>query len=106
MIILRDNLLKLCMYLLLFCVFTENQVSAFEKIIFGCATKNMADFESFVIQAKNAGATHINLSNEDLPWSYWQYDDPQDPYPSWVISNVGLMKIATPEALKSFIPQD
>ncbi len=102
----RNILLKLSITLLLFFIFTENKALAFDKIIFGCATKDLADFESFVIQAKKAGATHINLSNEDLPWSYWQYDDPLDPYPSWVISNVGLMKISTPDALKSFIPQD
>jgi hypothetical protein len=78
----------------------------FSKVIFGCRTENIQEFEKFVIRAKQSGATHINLCNEDLPKSYWQYDTPGDPYPSWVITNIGLLKIATPESLKPYIPQD
>ena len=78
----------------------------FEKIIFGCYAENMQEFEEFVIRAKQSGATHINLSNEDLPKSYWQYDTPGDPYPAWVVTNVGLLKIAIPEALKPYLPQE
>ena len=80
--------------------------SKFDKIIFGCYTENLKDFEEFALRAKLSGATHINLTNEDLPLSRWQYDTPGDPYPSWVITNIGLLKIATPEALKPYIPQD
>ncbi|MCL4849881.1 MAG: hypothetical protein KJZ78_00680 [Bryobacteraceae bacterium] len=76
------------------------------KIIFGSPSANLADFERFVVRAAQSGATHINITAEDLPWSYWQYDMPGDPYPSWVISNVGLLKIATPEALQPYLPRD
>lgn len=85
---------------------TDCYAADFRKIIFGCRTENIKDFENFVIRAKQSGATHINLSNEDLPKSYWQYDTPGDPYPAWVITNIGLLKIATPEALKIYMPQD
>ena len=78
----------------------------FEKIVFGCYSENLQEFEEFVIRAKQSGATHINLTNEDLPKSYWQYDAPGDPYPAWVVTNIGLLKIATPEALKPYLPQD
>ena len=33
-------------------------------------------------------------------------DTPGDPYPAWAMSNVGLLKVAPPEALKPFLPQD
>ena len=80
--------------------------SKFEKIVFGCYAKDIKEFEDFAKRAKQSGATHINLSNEDLPFSRWEYDVPDDPYPSWVITNMGLLKIATPEVLKPYLPQD
>ena len=80
--------------------------SKFEKIIFGCYATDIKDFERFVIRAKESGATHINLSNEDLPFAKWEYDVENDPYPSWVFTNMGLLKIATPTALKPYLPQD
>jgi hypothetical protein len=79
--------------------------SKFEKIVFGCYAKDINDFEDFATRAKKSGATHINLSNEDLPFSKWEYDVENDPYPSWVITNIGLLKIATPDALKKYLPQ-
>lgn len=78
----------------------------FEKIIFGCYASDIKDFERFVMRAKESGATHINLSNEDLPFAKWEYDVENDPYPSWVFTNMGLLKIATPAALKPYLPQD
>jgi len=36
----------------------------------------------------------------------WQMDTPGDPYPAWAMSNVGLLKVSTPEALKPYLPQD
>jgi hypothetical protein len=78
----------------------------FSKIVFGVYTENLKEFEDFVIRAKQSGATHINLTNEDLPLARWQYDTPGDPYPAWVITNIGILKIATPEALKPYLPQD
>lgn len=80
--------------------------SKFEKIVFGCYARDINDFEDFVRRAKASGATHINLSNEDLPFAKWEYDTEGDPYPSWVFTNIGLLKIAIPSALKPYLPQD
>ena len=78
----------------------------FTSIIFGCHSENLADFESFARRAKQSGATHIVITAEDLPWAYWQMDTPGDPYPAWAMSNVGLLKVSPPEALKPFLPDD
>jgi len=78
----------------------------FQVRIFGCHSADLADFESFARQAKKSGATHIVITAEDLPWAYWQMDTPGDPYPAWAISNVGLLKVAPPGALKAFLPKD
>jgi len=78
----------------------------FQKVIFGCYSENPGEFEVFARRAKQEGATHIVLTAEDLPWARWQYDTAGDPYPAWAISNVGFLKIAVPEALKPYIPQD
>jgi hypothetical protein len=88
-------------------LFAQNSFNRkFQKIVFGCYTSDLKEFETFVKRAKASGATHINLSNEDLPWARWEYDTEGDPYPSWVCSNLGLLKIATPKALKPYLPQD
>jgi len=83
-----------------------NPLAHFKKIIFGCHSENLADFEAFARRAKLSGATHIVLTGEDLPWATWQLDTPGDPYPAWAMSNIGLLKIATPAALKPYLPQD
>lgn len=75
----------------------------FQKVIAGGSYADLADFERFATRAKQSGVTHVRIT-DSLPWSSWQYDDPNDPYPSWVISNPGLLKIAIPEALKRYIP--
>lgn len=100
----------LCMFVLLVdgdYSYSQNTFNnKFEKIVFGCYTGDIKDFEDFAKLAKKSGATHINLSNEDLPFSRWQYDVENDPYPAWVITNIGLLKIATPQVLKPYLPQD
>ncbi len=83
-----------------------NPLAHFKTVIFGCHSENLADFENFARRAKQSGATHIVLTAEDLPWATWQLDTPGDPYPAWAMSNVGLLKIAVPEALKPYLPQD
>ncbi|REE02017.1 hypothetical protein [Marinoscillum furvescens] len=77
-----------------------------QKVIFGCYAEDLEAFEAFATRARESGATHIVLTAEDLPWARWQYDTPGDPYPAWAISNVGLLKIATPDVIKPHIPQD
>ena len=84
----------------------DNPLSHFTSVIFGCHSETLADFESFARRAKQSGATHIVLTGEDLPWASWQLDTPGDPYPAWAMSNIGLLKIATPDALKPYLPQD
>ena len=78
----------------------------FRKVVFGCYSNNVDDFAVFALRAKQSGATHIVLTAEDLPWARWQYDAPGDPYPAWMISNHGLLKVAVPEALKGYIPKE
>lgn len=78
----------------------------FTSIILGCHSENLTDFESFARRAKQSGATHIVITAEDLPWASWQMDTPGDPYPAWAMSNVGLLKVSPPEALKPFLPDD
>jgi hypothetical protein len=80
------------------------QPANFRDIVFGCHTDDINDFEQFVITAKAAGATHIQINAEDLPLTYWQMDPPGDPYPAWVISNPGLLKTFIPGVLKNYIP--
>lgn len=78
----------------------------FKIVVFGSYAKDLMAFEAFARRAKDAGATHLVLTAEDMPWAMWQLDTPGDPYPAWVASNVGLLKIATPEALTPFLPRD
>ena len=78
----------------------------FREVVFGSPSVDLSDFERFAARARQSGATHINITAEDLPWSFWQYDTPGDPYPAWVISNAGLLKIAPPPALQPHIPRD
>ena len=78
----------------------------FKTVVFGCHSESLADFENFARRAKESGATHIVITAEDLPWAMWQMDTPGDPYPAWAVSNVGLLKVSPPEALKPFLPQD
>src|SRR5688572_17365946 len=85
------------------CAALSGSTAEFKKIIAGGSYTDLADFEKFAARAKQSGVTHIRIT-DSLPWSSWQYDDPADPYPSWVISNPGLLKTAIPEALKRYIP--
>jgi hypothetical protein len=75
------------------------------QIVFGCATSDMGEFRAFAERAKALGATHITITSEDLPPAWWEMTPPGDPYPAWVITNPGLLKIATPDALKPYVPQ-
>jgi dihydrodipicolinate synthase/N-acetylneuraminate lyase len=54
----------------------------FKKVIFGRHSDSLESFSSFARQAKQAGATHIVITAEDLPWAMWQMDTPGDPYPA------------------------
>ena len=59
---------------------TAHAVNArFKTIVFGRYSNSIASFETFARQAKQAGATHIVITAEDLPWAMWQMDTPGDP---------------------------
>ena len=94
------------MFLIVSAAAAANPPSRFKTVIFGRHAESLADFESFARQAKQSGATHVVLTAEDLPWAMWQMDTPGDPYPAWAMSNVGLLKVSPPDALKPFLPQD
>jgi len=95
------------LFLLFLCsIFSFAKTGQYKNIIFGCYTTDLNDFERFVVKAKEAGATHIQINAEDLPLAYWQMDPPGDPYPAWVISNPGILKTFIPDALKKYIPQE
>jgi hypothetical protein len=85
---------------------SQAPLSQFRTRIFGCHAENLAAFEAFAKRAKQSGATHIVLTAEDLPWAYWQLDTPDDPYPAWAMSNVGLLKVVPPAALKQYFPEE
>ena len=78
---------------------------SFNKMIFSGVTQDLADFERFALRAKQSGGTHVRVS-DGLPWSTWEYDQEDDPYPSWVISNCGLLKITAPAPLSQYLPQN
>ena len=84
----------------------EPALGQFRTRIFGCHAENLGAFETFAKRAKQSGATHIVLTAEDLPWAYWQLDTPGDPYPAWAMSNVGLLKVVPPAALRQYFPEE
>lgn len=78
----------------------------FRTVIFGRYSDSIQSFEAFARRAKQSGATHIVITAEDLPWALWMLDTPGDPYPAWAMSNIGIFKVATPDALRPYLPQD
>jgi hypothetical protein len=78
----------------------------FRTVIFGRYSDSISSFESFARRAIQSGATHVVITAEDLPWALWMLDTPGDPYPAWAMSNIGVFKVATPDALKKYLPQD
>lgn len=78
---------------------------AYEKVIFSGTYADLADFEAFAVRAQASGATHIDIT-QSLPLAFWEYDRPNDPYPAWVISKIGLLKLTRPAALRSYIPAE
>jgi hypothetical protein len=75
------------------------------KRIFESSYTDIADFAAFATRARASGATHIDITSS-LPWSFWEYDDPNDPYPSWVISKLGLLKLTRPKLLEPYLPSE
>lgn len=102
---LSNHPVRRCLLLLSLCVLSGVTGAATkpEKIIFSGTYADLTDFEAFATRAKQSGATHIDIT-QSLPWSFWEYDRPDDPYPAWVISKLGLLKLARPEAVRRHVP--
>lgn len=94
--------------ILLIAILTVNSSAAsrFKTVIFGRYSDSLASFEEFARKAKQSGATHVVITAEDLPWAMWQMDTPGDPYPAWAVSNVGLLKVSIPGALRPYLPKE
>ncbi|MBD3374565.1 hypothetical protein GF406_05955 [candidate division KSB1 bacterium] len=106
-----SNIFKTAVALLLFLFVTATigkgqTVDQFEKIIFGCASGTEKEFQDFADQVKALGATHVTITAEDLPLAYWELKPENDPYPAWVMTNPGLLKIAPPDHIEPFIPSE
>ncbi|MFZ5518585.1 MAG: hypothetical protein ACOY90_18290 [Candidatus Zhuqueibacterota bacterium] len=96
-----------CTLVLLLCAQLFSMIpTQYTKIMFTGTTVDLADFEKFVIRAKASGATHIDITGLPMPFSFWQFDTPGDPYPAWPCMVFSLFKVATPEILKPYVPQD
>lgn len=78
----------------------------FRTVIFGRYSDSIGSFEAFAKRARQSGATHIVITAEDLPWALWMLDTEGDPYPAWAMSNIGVFKVAPPDALKPYLPQN
>ncbi|MCC5833109.1 MAG: hypothetical protein JJU20_00090 [Opitutales bacterium] len=63
------------------------------------------DFEQAAERAKSIGASHV-LITEDLPKSFWQMEQSNDPYPAWFIHQPGLLKIFPPKLLQAYVDLD
>lgn len=78
--------------------------SGIEKIVFNFHSSSLAEFEALARRAKEAGATHVDVS--ELPEkSWWQFPDRNDPYPQWVFINPSLFKAVIPSGLKGHLPE-
>ena len=73
-----------------------------KRIIISCPTSSIEDFERLANEAKQMGATDIDIS--DLPKDRWQWFDPADPYPNWSMLQASILKIMVPKALQPDVP--
>lgn len=64
--------------------------------------QNLKEFEQEVIKAKQAGATHVVITN-NIPPALWEFDTPGDPYPAWYIYRPGLLKIFPPKEIQPYV---
>lgn len=82
---------------------TMPSAAAYEQVVFSFKTADLQQFEKYARMARDAGATHVEVSH--LPdYSWWQMPDRTDPYPQWVFVNASVFKLHVPEKLKGHIP--
>jgi len=64
--------------------------------------KELAEFEKFVIKAKEQGATHVDITF-NVPPALWQYDVPNDPYPEWYVIQPSMMKVFPNAKIRPYV---
>jgi len=73
------------------------------RVVFSFRSETLQEFEQYARLAKEAGATHVDVSQ--LPGkSWWQRPDRSDPYPQWAYINPSIFKAFIPEKLRGHIP--
>jgi hypothetical protein len=77
----------------------------FPMVIWNCRTDDLAGFERAAAQASKLGATHMVVTS-DLPYAFWEYDTPGDPYPAWYVYRTGLLKAFPPPEVSPYIPAE
>ncbi|MEX0719292.1 MAG: hypothetical protein WD059_01405 [Balneolaceae bacterium] len=66
---------------------------------------SLEEFEAYAIQAKEADFTHVKITY-DIPLSTWQFDTPDDPYPTWYVFRPSLLKIFPPKKLQPYMDME
>jgi len=51
-----------------------------------------------------AGVTHLTFT--EIEPSFWEIEDPMDPYPHWAIVHTSLFKVFPPDILSGWVPAD
>ncbi|HPN84825.1 MAG TPA: hypothetical protein PK821_05755 [Victivallales bacterium] len=66
--------------------------------------EDMKKFREFANRSADAGVTHLTFT--EIERSYWEIDDPADPYLNWSIVHTSMLKIFPPEILKDWVPTE
>ncbi|MFA7230787.1 MAG: hypothetical protein WC071_05915, partial [Victivallaceae bacterium] len=61
-------------------------------------------YDKLAEECAKAGVTHVTFT--EIERSFWELDDPDDPYLQWSIVHTGIFKIFPPELLKNWTPED
>lgn len=75
------------------------------KAIFGISADTLESYEEAARKTADAGATHLAIT-ENIPVARWQFDTPNDPYPSWYAFQPGFMKTFPPEAVRPYVDEE
>ena len=77
---------------------------SFEKIIIRSPFINeYNEFSILADRCSRAGVTHLTFT--EISRSFWELDDPRDPYLHWSIVHSSLFKILPPRLLSSWVPK-
>ncbi|HOS42158.1 MAG TPA: hypothetical protein PK794_00550, partial [Armatimonadota bacterium] len=60
-------------------------------------------FEQYVAQAAEFGATHVHVGWVPFHYGSWYLPDNVDPYASWSIGSLGILRFFPPKALQRWI---